>query len=206
MADPRMSAQGNTIGSLSAADASAKYELLLHSLTHEDTCSNYSRHQLVLEQWARDFSEGFFIRDLPYVGRVLDVLRERLALHESMFRPVTMSVLKIAALPLFETKANERLRPASVAIIKNYLRGLTLFWSTSTTPDQALNSEVIKCFRSITNGGLDPSILKVDIKDKLWENDGFRVQVTDKSYLQTQLRESGTVSVLLSQFLDSAEG
>ena len=148
MADPRMSTQGATIGSLSAGDAGAKYELLLHSLTHEDTCSNYSRHKLVLEQWARDYSEGFFVRDLPYVGRVLDVLRDRLETHESMFRAVTSSVLKLAALPLFETKANERLRPASVAIIKEYLRSLTLFWSTSASvsqaPDQALNIEVIK--------------------------------------------------------------
>jgi len=195
------------VGSQSASEAAKKLELVLHSLTHEDTRDNIARHQLVLQKWCRDYHEGFFVRELHYVCEILAVLRSRLSTHRVMFRPIVTSVLQIASLPLFEAKANERLRTTSIELIKRYFYELTTFWSYDTDgviAEQALNSEITKSFRCIVNGGLDPAILKADIADAKWQNDGFRVQVTDAMYLQTQLRESGAVSALVQHFLHSA--
>ena len=84
-------------------------------------------------------------------------------------------------------------------IIKAYCLELCYFWADG---DPVLNSEITKCFRSIVNGGLDPTILKGDIQK--WEDDGFRKQVTDKIYLQTLLRDSTAVSRLVKGFLSSS--
>ncbi len=198
----------SNIGSQSATESAKQLQLLLHSLTHEDTRENYSRHQLVLQKWCRDYCEGFFVRDLYFVCEIFGVLRDRLRTHKQMFRPILSSVLSIASLPLFEAKANERLRSTSVEVIKRYFYELSLFWSyevDGVPAEQAQNSEITKCFRCIVNGGLDPAILKADIADQKWQSDGFRVQVTDTIYLQTQLRESGVVAALVTHFLRSAE-
>ena len=136
---------------------------------------------------------------MQYVIQIFGILRERLASHPEKFREILSSVLKIAALPLFESKANERLKAPSVDIIKAYFLELCYFW---TEGDPVLNSEVSKCFRSIVNGGVDPTILKGDIQK--WKDDGFRKQVTDKIYLQTLLRDSSAVSHLVQGFLSGS--
>lgn len=199
---------GVTIGAQSAQEGAKQLELIIHSLTHEDTRDNIARHQLVLQKWCRDYREGFFVRELHYVCEILAVLRDRLVTHRAMFRQILTSVLQIASLPLFEAKANERLRTTSIELIKRYFYELTTFWSYDTDgqpAEQVLNSEITKSFRCIVNGGLDPAILKADIADAKWENDGFRVQVTDAIYLQTQLRESGAITAMVQHFLHSAE-
>ena len=169
-----------SVGSQTASESKNQMLLLLHSLTHEDTATNYSRHQLVLQKWCRDFKEGFFIRDLEYIIQVFAVVRDRLVSHHQMFRPILSQILHIAALPLFEAKANERLRSPSIDVVRRYFYELTQFWSND---DLLLTAEITKTFRCIVNGGLDPSILKADAKDAQWVSDGFRVQVQDKDYL-----------------------
>jgi len=185
--------------SSTAQQGAAAYDLLLHSLTHEHTKNYYDRHLLLFEKWCRDYSEGFFIRDLPYIMSLFGVLRDRLETHPSLFRGVLSSVLKICSLPLFEAKANERLRSKSIEMIKDYMKEITLFWVHG---DSRRNTEIAKCFRCIVNGGLDPCILKADIVK--WTSDGLRVQVAERVYLQTLLRESKTVDVLVDCFLSSA--
>ena len=81
-------------------------------------------------------------------------------------------------------------------MIKGYFLELCSFWDDN---DPILNAEIGKCFRSIVNGGLDPTILKEDIKK--WDDDGFRKQVTDRVYLQTLLRDSTAVNSLVKGFL-----
>lgn len=187
------------VASQSAEESAKDHELLIHTLTHEHSVSNVSRHEQALRQWTKDYAEGFFIRDLHYVIQIFGILRERLASHQEMFREILSRVLKVAALPLFESKANERLKAPCVDIIKAYFLELCYFW---TEDDPVLNGEVTKCFRSIVNGGLDPTILKGDIQK--WKDDGFRKQVTDKIYLQTLLRDSTAVSHLVKGFLSGS--
>lgn len=183
-----------------AQSASQQYELMLHGLTHEHNASYFDRHALLLEKWCRDYSEGLYIRDLRYVIRAFAVLRERLASHPRLFRGVLSSVLKICALPLFEAKANERLRSANVELIKEYFYEICKFWIDG---DALRNSEIARCFRCIVNGGLDPTVLKVDIQK--WTSDGLRVQVTDRVYLQTLLRDGGVVDLMADYYKSSAE-
>jgi len=180
--------------------ASRQYELLLHGLSHEDNVRYIDRHVLMLEKWSRDFSEGFFIRDLRYVIQVFSVLRERLDSHPLLFQSALSSILKVCSMPLFEVKANERLRSVSVDVIKEYMFEVSKFWLHG---DSLRNAGIIRCFRSMVNGGVDPTILKVDVQK--WVSDGLRVQVTDRVYLQTLLRDSGVVDFVVDAFNASAE-
>lgn len=43
---------------ISALDAARKYDSLLHSLTHEDTKSDFDRHVLLFDNWSRDYDDG----------------------------------------------------------------------------------------------------------------------------------------------------
>ena len=71
-----------------AAQATAGYELLIHSLTHEHSNKNFDRHLLLFQKWCRDYNDGFYIRDLDFVVIVLGILRERLSSHYKLFRTV----------------------------------------------------------------------------------------------------------------------
>lgn len=186
----------------SAASASSSgLELLLHSLSHEHNAQYVDRHVLLLEKWTRDYAEGLYIRDLPYVMSVFAVLRDRLATHPGLFREVLSSVLQVCSLPLFEVKANERLRQSSVDAIMAYMLEICMFWVPG---DAVRNAEIARCFRCIVNGGVDPTTLKVDLQ-KWVSEDGLRVQVTDRVYLQKLLRESGAVDFLVDAFNTSSE-
>ena len=151
---------------LSSEESAKDHELLIHTLTHEHSVGNIIRHKQVLMQWTKDYAEGFFIRDLKYVIEIFGILRDRLASDHDLFREVVSAIFKVAALPLFEAKANERLKAACVDIVKAYFLDLCSFWDDN---DPVLNAEIGKCFRSIVNGGLDPTILKKDVKK--WEDD-----------------------------------
>lgn len=188
------------VGGLSSEESAKDHELLIHTLTHEHSVDNIPRHKQVLMQWTRDYAEGFFIRDLQYVIRIFGILRERLANDRDLFREVVSAVFKVAALPLFEAKANERLKEPSCQVVRAYFLELCSFWDEK---DPVLNAEIGKCFRSIVNGGLDPTILKKDVKK--WESDGIRKQVTDRVYLQTLLRDSTAVNSLVRGFLGGCE-
>jgi hypothetical protein len=187
------------VASQSADESAKEHELLIHTLTHEHSVDNIPRHKQVLMQWTRDYAEGFFIRDLGHIITIFGILRDRMASHPDMFRETVSAVLKVAGFPLFEAKANERLKAPCVDAIKAYFLELCAFWDET---DPVLNCEIAKCFRSVANGGLDPTILKEDIK--AWQIDGFRKQVTDKIYLQTLLRDSTAVSQLVKGFLSGA--
>ena len=183
-----------------AQEAAQSYELMLHGLTHEHNAGNIDRHALLLEKWCRDFCEGFYIRDLRYVIQVFGVLRKRLATHPSLFRPALTMLLKVCSLPLFEVKANERLRSPCVEIIKEYFFEICKFWLHG---DALRNAEITRCFRCQVNGGVDPAVLKADVQR--WVSDGLRVQVTDRIYLQTLLRDAGVVDFLVDVFNASAD-
>ena len=48
----------NTSFQSNANAASRKYELLIHSLCHEDNAGNLERHALLLDKWCRDYFDG----------------------------------------------------------------------------------------------------------------------------------------------------
>ena len=95
-----------------------------------------------------------------------------------------------------ECRANERLKPENVDIIKVYYREISKFWPIC---DVKAKIEVASTFRCIVNCGIDPTILKVDIVP--WETDGTKTQVNDQLYLHTLLRESGTIDAVVEEFL-----
>lgn len=71
------------------------YILLIHSLTHDHTSENYERHCLLFEKWCRDYTEGVYICHLKYVVSLLEILRQRIERHPSMFLPVLSPVLRV---------------------------------------------------------------------------------------------------------------
>ena len=88
------------VASLSAEESAKDHELLIHTLTHEHSVGNITRHKQVLVQWTKDYAEGFFIRDLKYVIAIFGILRDRLSSNRDLFREVVSAVFKVAALPL----------------------------------------------------------------------------------------------------------
>ena len=194
-------AMAQSITGQMSREAAQSYELLIHSLSHEHNATHYERHVLLLDKWTRDYAEGFFVRDLRYIMVVFGIMRDRLDTHPLLFREVLSSVLKVSSLPLFEVKANERLRQSSVDAIMEFMNEICRFWVEG---DPIRNAEITKCFRCLVNGGVDPTVLKVDLKQ--WTSaDGLKVQVTDRVYLQKLLRESGAVDFLVDAFNSSSE-
>jgi len=49
-------------------NAKADYELLLHTLSHEDTRSNIDRHALSLQKWLRTYEEGYILSFINSYG------------------------------------------------------------------------------------------------------------------------------------------
>ena len=47
------------VASQSAEESAKDHELLIHSLTHEHSVSNVSRHEQVLRQWTGTTEKGF---------------------------------------------------------------------------------------------------------------------------------------------------
>lgn len=184
----------------SSATRSNQYDILIHSLTHEHSKEFFDRHVLLFEKWCRDYNDGLFISDLDYVITVFSILRERLLSHYALFRPVLSEVLKICAKPLLESKANERLRPPSIDRIGRYFLDLAFFFKQC---DSNLGKEIAKCFRCIVAGGDDPTILKVDRIE--WVGDGSKLQITDRQYIQSLLREGKALEVIVSSFLISID-
>ena len=79
---------------LSSDESIKQYELLIHSLTHEHTKQYIDRHLLLYEKWCRDYSDGFYIRDISYIIQLFDILRNRCQTHRSMFLPIIFDILK----------------------------------------------------------------------------------------------------------------
>jgi len=185
---------------LSSDESIKQYELLIHSLTHEHTKQYIDRHQLLYEKWCRDYTDGFYIRDINYITKLFEILRDRCQTHRSMFLPILFDILKICSKPLFEVKANERLRAPGIAKQHSYYIEVAKFYNED---DVDIKIEVTRCFRCIINGGIDPTILRSEIIP--WENDGLRVQVTDKMFIQKLIRDSDALKMISSEFLDNVE-
>ena len=185
---------------LSSDEAIKQYELLIHSLTHEHTKQYVDRHLLLYEKWCRDYNEGFYIRDISYIIQLFDILRDRIRSHRSMFLPIIFDILKICSKPLFEVKANERLRAPGIAKQCSYYVETAKFWDED---DVDMKIELTKTFRCIINGGTDPTKLRSEIV--LWESDGLRVQVTDKAFIQKLVRDSDALQMISAELLINAE-
>eukprot|EP01041_Mallomonas_annulata_P000888 gene888-1723_t len=188
--------------SASSTTASRKstYELLLHAINHEQTKENYERHVLVLEKWCRESTGGLYISDLKYVVEVLQIMQERLLVHPTMFTPVLSKILKNCCQPLLESKANERMRPTGLENIKALYFELSNVWENGT---MFIRTECARCFRVIVNGGRDPDILKADYIE--WKSDGLTAQVTDISFIQSLIRESGALEAIVREFHRAAD-
>lgn len=187
------------LGTQKTASA-ASYELLLHALSHEQTKTNYDRHVLVLEKWCRESTGGLYISDLTYVVSVLQILKERIAMHPTMFEPVLASVLKNCSKPLLESKANERMRPSGFDNIKAFYAELSKFWESGNV---FARIECSRCFNCIVNGGRDTSVLKADQAE--WKSDGFTAQVTDITFVFSLIRESGALGATITEFHRTVE-
>lgn len=180
--------------------AKQEHELIIHSLAHEDNAGNFDRHVLVIEKWLRNYSAGFFIRDLEEIIQILSVLRSRMETHPQMFQSVLTTTLVVAGKPLFECKANERLRTVSINLMKRFYKSLSDFWSLSTC-DTKTRQDIALLFRTVSNGGVDPRILKVDVRH--WQPDGEKTQVTDRSFVHMLLRDGGAVEMISREFMET---
>ena len=185
---------------LSSDESIKQYELLIHSLTHEHTKQYIDRHLLLYEKWCRDYSDGFYIRDISYIIQLFDILRNRCQTHRSMFLPIIFDILKICSKPLFEVKANERLRAPGITKQCSYYVGIAKFWEQD---DVDIKIEVTRAFRCIINGGIDPTILRSEIVT--WESDGLRVQVTDKAFIQKLIRDCDALQMISTELLINVE-
>ena len=185
---------------MSSDESIKQYELLIHSLTHEHTKEYIDRHLLLYEKWCRDYNDGFYIRDINYIIQLFEILRDRCQTHRDMFLPVLFDIIKICSKPLFEVKANERLRAPGIAKQCAYYVEVAKFYSED---DVDIKIELTRCFRCIINGGVDPTILRSEIV--LWESDGLRVQVTDKLFIQKLIRDSDALQMISSEFLQNVE-
>ena len=188
----------NSTASLKAQQSAKEYEILIHAISHEHTKSNIDRHVLVLEKWLRDYTKGFFLRDLTYIIKIMQLLNERLISHTELFQPILNTLLKVCSKPLYEAKANERLREEVQANMRAYYSEIASFWEIC---DARTRINLAGTFRTIVNGGVDPRILKVDIVPYLPEDD--RTPVIDKVLNQTLLRDSCVVDVIVKEFLNS---
>ena len=185
----------NSFGKTNMSPAGQQYELLIHALSHEHTRENIDRHALALEKWIRDYDEGFYVRDLRDIIVVLQIMRERLLSHPEIFSGILTKFLKVCSKPLFESRANERLKPECTESIRAYFKEVSKFWLVC---EQKSRVEIASALRCIVNGGTDPTILKADVVK--WESDGTRTQVTDKLYIQTLLREGLAIDAIVEEF------
>jgi hypothetical protein len=187
-------------GTMNSAGVAAQkqYDVLIHAISHEHTKDNFDRHVLVLEKWLRDYQNGFFMRDLSYINFIIALLRERIVVQMELFAPIVTSLLKVCGKPLYESKANERLRSHVQDNIRKYYIELARLWEVC---DPRTRINIANTFRCIVNGGVDPRILKVDIVP--FESYDDRTPMTDKKFIQGLLRDSGVVNTIVGEFLSA---
>ena len=99
-----------------------------------------------------------------------------------------------------ELKANERLSVKGIEKIQTYFSKLSELWDVADTPTKI---KISHCFRCISNGGRDPTILRCEIRE--WVPDGYRLKVQDKAFIQKLLRESEALDIIVYEFLVSAK-
>lgn len=80
--------------------------------------------------------------------------------------------------------------------IGKFYQQIALFWNI---PDIKMGIEVCRCFRCIVNAGVDPTLLRID--QPQWETDGLKLQILDKLFIQSILRDSGVLLSIVSKFL-----
>ena len=173
-----------------------EYEVLIHALSNEHTKNNIDRHVKVLDRWLRIYAKGFFLRDLKSIITIMKILKERLTTHTELFQPILTDLLKVCGMPLYETKANERLTASVQTDMKDYYSELALFWDICNFRTKI---NLASTFRTIVNGGIDPKILRVDVVPYEMEED--RQPVIDKVLNQEILRDCGVVEVIVHQYL-----
>jgi hypothetical protein len=183
-----------------ALSSQKEYEVLIHAISHEHTRDNFDRHVLVLEKWLRDYEKGFFLRDLPSINFIIVLLRERMVTQNELFQPIVIGMLKVASQPLYESKANERLRTYVRNNIVTFYIELAKIWEIC---DMRTRITLASTFRCIVNGGVDPRILKVDVTPFAPQDD--RTPMADKVYIQGLLRESGVTCTIVREFLVSVD-
>ena len=99
-----------------------------------------------------------------------------------------------------ELKSNERLSIQGLIKVENFYSKLSSIWDIC---DLTSKIKLGNCFRCIANGGIDPNILRCDIKT--WVPDGYKQKVTDKQFIQKVFRETVTLEVIVYEFLLSAK-
>ena len=99
-----------------------------------------------------------------------------------------------------ELKANERLSVKGIEKIQAYFSKLSELWDVADTPTKI---KISHCFRCISNGGRDPTILRCEIRE--WVPDGYRLKVQDRVFIQKLLRESEALDIIVYEFLVSAK-
>jgi hypothetical protein len=156
-----------------AGEAAAQYELLLHSICHQQTLNYVDRHVLLFEKWCRDYDDGLFIRDLKYIIPLLQTFRERYDVNPQLFRKAFSSIARLCAKPLLECKANERRSRQSMENVGQFYKEVALMFSAN---DARLRVEVGRTLRTIVHAGKDPSVLRADQVD--WVGDGMWVAMS----------------------------
>lgn len=102
--------------------------------------------------------------------------------------------------PIMELKANERLSILGFAQIKRFFAKLSSLWQVSSAVGKI---KIGKCLRCIVKGGKDPTVLRSLHRE--WAPDGFRLRITDTSFLIKCLRESGALEVVVQEFLNVSD-
>ncbi|KAJ1380575.1 hypothetical protein B484DRAFT_32583, partial [Ochromonadaceae sp. CCMP2298] len=152
------------------------------------------RYDLFAE-WLDKNSDGFYVRDLDHIIQVVDRLMDYLADSDEA-QTILEKFLELCALPIMELKANERLSVRGYAQCKRFFSKFSSLWEVC---QPAVQTKLAKALRCVVNGGRDPTVLRALQRD--WQPEGMRLRITDQSFLQRVLRESGAVDTIVQQFL-----